>query len=136
MNFKDRLREARINAGMTQVELARKVGLTSRTIQNYELGSRRPKNYKILLNLANSLDVTADYLMGNAGEYILLAEERGGYKAGRDIETLVSEITGLFAGGQLSDDAIDGAMAALSRAYWIAKEQNKKYAPKKYRIRK
>ena len=135
MNFKDRLREARINAGMTQVELARKVGLTSRTIQNYELGSRRP-NYKIFLNLANSLDVTADYLMGNAGEYILLAEERGGYKAGRDIETLVSEITGLFAGGQLSDDAIDGAMAALSRAYWIAKEQNKKYAPKKYRIRK
>lgn len=134
MNFKDRLREARINAGMTQVELAHKVGLTSRTIQNYELGSRRPKNYKIFLNLANSLDVTADYLMGNAGEYILSAEERGGYKAGRDIETLVSEITGLFAGGQLSDDAIDGAMAALSRAYWIAKEQNKKYTPKKYRV--
>ena len=28
---------------------------------------------------------------------------------------------------------LDGAMQALTRAYWIAKEKNKKYTPKKYR---
>ena len=48
----------------------------------------------------------------------------------KDIEELVSEVTGMFAGGELSEDAIEGAYKALTDAYWIAKENNKKYAPK------
>ena len=51
-------------------------------------------------------------------------------KAAKDIEELVSEVTGMFAGGELSEDAIEGAYKALTDAYWIAKENNKKYAPK------
>ncbi len=40
----------------------------------------------------------------------------------------------MFAGGSLSEgDALDGAMQALTRAYWIAKDKNKKYTPRKYR---
>lgn len=42
-------------------------------------------------------------------------------------------MTGMFAGGSLSEEAIEGAMKALNDAYWIAKEKNKKYTPKKYR---
>lgn len=42
-------------------------------------------------------------------------------------------MTGLFAGGTLSEEALEGAMKALNDAYWIAKEKNKKYTPKKYR---
>ena len=61
------------------------------------------------------------------------AQERGGAKAARDIEELVSEVTGLFAGGELSEEAIEGAMKALNDAYWMAKEKNRKYTPKKYR---
>ena len=38
-----------------------------------------------------------------------------------------------FAGGQLSEDALEGAMRALNDAYWMAKEKNKKFTPKKYR---
>lgn len=36
----------------------------------------------------------------------------------------------MFAGGELSEDAIEEAYKALTDAYWIAKENNKKYAPK------
>lgn len=36
-------------------------------------------------------------------------------------------MTGLFAGGKLSEDALEGAMKALNDAYWMAKEKNKKY---------
>jgi hypothetical protein len=61
------------------------------------------------------------------------AHEKGGSKAARDIDELVSEVTGMFAGGSLSEEAIEGAMKALNDAYWIAKEKNKKYTPKKYR---
>ena len=65
--------------------------------------------------------------------YVADAYEKGGAKAARDIDELVGEVTGLFAGGSLSEEALEGAMKALNDAYWIAKAKNKKYAPKKYR---
>ena len=44
----------------------------------------------------------------------------------RELDEMVNEIAAQFAGGELSEEAMDGAMAALNRAYWIAKENNKK----------
>ena len=42
MGFKDRLKEKRVEANLTQAALAEKVSVTARTIQNYELGTRKP----------------------------------------------------------------------------------------------
>ncbi len=133
MGFKERLKEKRLEAGLTQVQLAERVAVTPRTIQNYELGARRPNKLEIVERIAAALGTTSDYLLTASDLYILAAQEQGGTKAARDIESLVGEVTGLFAGGSLSDDALDGAMKALNDAYWIAKERNKKYTPKKYR---
>lgn len=131
--FKDRLKEKRLEAGLTQVELAGKAGVTTRTIQNYELGNRKPANTEVIQRIADALNTTTEYLLGSSGAYVVEAQERGGAKAARDIEELVSEVTGLFAGGELSEEAIEGAMKALNDAYWMAKEKNRKYTPKKYR---
>jgi transcriptional regulator with XRE-family HTH domain len=126
--FKERLKGKRKEAGLSQAELAARVGVTSRTIQNYELGNRKPQNMEIVQNLAEALNTTADYLLGNADRQILAAYARGGAKAARDVEALIGEISGLFAGGELDEDEKDAVMAALTRAYWDAKEENKKYA--------
>lgn len=131
--FKDILKEKRLEAGLTQVELAGKAGVTTRTIQNYELGNRKPANMEVIQRIADALNTTTEYLLGSSGAYVVEAQERGGAKAARDIEELVSEVTGLFAGGELSEEAIEGAMKALNDAYWMAKEKNRKYTPKKYR---
>lgn len=133
MSFKERLREKRLEANLTQVQLAEKVSVTPRTIQNYELGSRKPTKLEIVEKIAGVLHTTPEYLLGQSGMLIIAAHEQGGSKAARDIDDLVSEVTGMFAGGKLSDEALDGAMKALNEAYWIAKEKNKKYTPKKYR---
>ena len=133
MVFKDRLKEKRLEAGLTQVELAGKAGVTTRTIQNYELGNRKPANMEVIQRIADALNTTTEYLLGSSGAYVVEAQERGGAKAARDIEELVSEVTGLFAGGELSEEAIEGAMKALNDAYWMAKEKNRKYTPKNYR---
>lgn len=130
MAFKERLKEKRKEAGLSQAELAARVGVTSRTIQNYELGTRKPQNVEVVQKLADVLNTTTDYLLGNADRQILAAYVRGGSKAARDVEELVSEISGLFAGGELDEEEKDAVMAALTRAYWDAKEDNKKYAPK------
>ena len=133
MLFKDRLKEKRTAVGLTQAGLAAATGLGKRTIQSYELGDRKPKNYETIEKIAAALGIAPQELLGTADSLIIGAYETGGAKAARDINSLVSEVTGLFAGGELDDDAIDGAMKAINEAYWIAKEKNKKYTPQKYR---
>ena len=133
MSFKDKLKVKRLEANLTQVQLAEKVSVTPRTIQNYELGTRKPTKLEIVEKLAQALNTTPEYLLGQSGMLVIAAHEQGGAPAARDIDELVSEVTGLFAGGRLSDDALDGAMKALNEAYWIAREMNQKYTPKKYR---
>ena len=133
MVFKERLKEKRMEAGLTQVQLAEKAGVTARTIQNYELGNRKPSNMEVIQKVADALNTTTEYLLGSSGTYVVEAHEKGGSKAARDIEQLVSEVTGLFAGGELSEESLEGAMKALNDAYWIAKEKNRKFTPKKYR---
>lgn len=133
MDFKDRLKEKRAEAGLIQAELAQKVGVTTRTIQNYEMGERVPSNLGIAQKLADALGTTVEYLLGSGGKLIVEAHEKGGAKAARDVDELVSEVQGLFAGGRLDDEAMDGVMQALMDAYWLAKKENRKYTPKKYR---
>ena len=133
MGFKERLKERRLELGMLQSELAAKAGVSVRTIQNYELGSRRPQQMEVVQRLAEALNTSTSYLMDSADHYVMAAQNQGGAKAARDIQELVAEVSGLFAGGTLDDEALEGAMKALNEAYWIAKENNKKYTPKKYR---
>ena len=112
MSFKDKLKEKRLEANLTQVQLAEKVSVTPRTIQNYELGNRRPTKLDIVEKLAKALNTTPEYLLGQNGLLVVAAHEQGGSKAARDIDELVSEVTGMFAGGELSEDAIEGAYKA------------------------
>ena len=131
MAFSEKLKEKRAASGLTQTELAKRTGVTARTIQNYELGTRRPGNMVIVQRIAEALGTTTEYLLSSGETLVVEAHERGGARAARDINELVVEVTGMFAGGKLSDDALDGAMRALNEAYWIAKDKNKKYGRKK-----
>ena len=133
MEFKDRLKERRKLLGISQAELAKAVGVTGRTVQNYELGTRNPQSIEIAQKLAEALDTTVEYLLGSDGLLITDAYERGGSRSARDINALVTEISGLFAGGEIAEEEKDGIMAALNQAYWMAKENNKKYTPSKYK---
>ena len=133
MIFKERLKEKRGEANLTQAELAKIAGVSTRTIQISELGSRKPYQIEVVQKIADALNTTTEYLLGSSGIIVAEAHEKGGAKAARDIDELVSEVTGMFAGGSLSEEALEGAMKALNDAYWIAKEKNKKYTPKKHR---
>ena len=130
--FSERLKALRKEAGLTQQELANAAGVTLRTIQNYEHGERRPGNMLAVQKIAEALNTTTDSLLGVRELVVLEGYERGGARAARDIDALVSDISAMFAGGELSAESMDGAMRAISEAYWIAKENNKKYTPKKY----
>jgi len=109
------------------------LGISKRTIINYESGVTLPPSDKLSL-IAKYFGVSADSLISEEEEFVSAAYEQGGSKSAREARTLVEGITGLFAGGKLSDDEKDAVMKAIQNAYWIAKEENKrKYTPKKYR---
>ena len=133
MSFSENIKEARIAAGLSQSELAKRAGIHYRTIQNWESGGRLPRSLDSVIRAAQVLGTTSEALLGVADQYIVDAREKGGAKAARDVEELVSEVIGLFAGGDIDDEEKDGIMAALNEAYWIAKQKNSKYTPKKYR---
>ncbi len=67
MNFKNRLKDLRIQNNLTQKDLAKAIGISERSIQNYELNSRKP-NFDILIELARFFGVSIDYLVGETDD--------------------------------------------------------------------
>lgn len=59
----EHLRELRKQNGMTLGALGKKVGVSLKTIFNYETGKRKP-NIEMLRKLAKSLDCTIGDLLG------------------------------------------------------------------------
>lgn len=63
MEFGDRLREARINKGLTQEQLAKEIGVAKSTLTGYEKGNREPDVFKIK-KIIEALGIDAEYLLG------------------------------------------------------------------------
>ena len=61
--FKERLKELRLERGLTQTELANKTKISQAGIAKWETGDRTP-NLEYLIVLAKFFGVSADYLIG------------------------------------------------------------------------
>ena len=57
------LKKIRKQKGISQVQLALKLGVSQNTVSRYETGERQA-DYQTLIMLADILDVTVDYLIG------------------------------------------------------------------------
>jgi len=65
MDFKDRLKQARANKGLSQSKLADIVGVHVTNISRYERGENKPTS-SVLSKLAEALGVSADFLMSGS----------------------------------------------------------------------
>ena len=133
MLFGDRIKELRNLADMSQQELANRTGLSLRSIQNYESNQRYPKDVAILNKLCAALGTTIEELMKEEDQFILEATSKFGSRGKNDAEKLIEEVGGLFAGGELNEEDKDKVFRAITEMYWKAKDNNKKYTPKKYK---
>ena len=133
MKFKDKVREGRIHKNMTQQQLADALGVALRTLTNYERGERYPRNREIYKKLADIFEVDVNYLLTEDLEFAIQAGEKYGARAAIQARGMVDELGGMFAGGELTEEDMDAVMKAMQQFYWDAKENNKKYTPKKYR---
>lgn len=62
MMIGDRIKQLRLDAKMTQPELAKKLDVTRSAVATYENNSRQP-SFQILIRLAHIFNVSTDYLL-------------------------------------------------------------------------
>lgn len=133
MKFGEKVKAARQENGLTQKQLVKMTGISLRTIQNYENCERMPKKRDTYSKLASALNIEESVLLDEDAEFVLKAAEVYGSRAARQAEEYVQGISALYAGGELAEEDMDAMMKAIQDAYWVAKEKNRKFVPKKYR---
>ncbi|AGL00257.1 helix-turn-helix transcriptional regulator [Desulfoscipio gibsoniae] len=140
-SFSEKLKDARESLDMSQAELARKVGLSQRSITAYENENTIPRGNTIR-KLARVLNVSIEYLMNDEetdpqankdkDAFMDIVRENYGSKGAKEAEILLEQNKALFAGGDLSQEAKDAFFEALMVAYVTCKEEAKKtYGRKK-----
>ena len=133
MKFGEKLKKLRTEKNLTQKSVSAAVGVSQRTYVSYEQDGRYPRKREVYGKLAEILGCETNYLMTEDEEFIFHAADRYGSRGKKQAEELVNELSGMFAGGELSESDMDAVMIALQKAYFDCKENNKKYTPKKYR---
>ncbi len=83
--FKDRLREARLNRGMTQSELAERIGVVKSTVAGYETGRSEP-NMEKFAQIMSVLHTDANALLRDEMESV-----QGGCISFSDEARLIAE---------------------------------------------
>ena len=133
MKFAEKIRLLRTQQKKTQKECAEAIGVTRRTYISYEADGRYPSSRDIYVKLAVLFNVKPEYLLTDDEEFVSEASEQYGSRGRRQAEALLNEMSGLFAGGELSESDQDAIMIAMQKIYFECKERNKKYTPHKYR---
>jgi transcriptional regulator with XRE-family HTH domain len=139
MIFGEKIKNARLAMNLSQIELAKKVGITERSIYSYEQTGTFPKS-TVLKKLAEALNVTVSYLL-DEGEtdkhanieqelFFSYAKKGFGYKGAREAREVVSRAAALFAGGELDNEAKDVFFQSLMEVYLESKaEAREKFSP-------
>ncbi len=144
MSFGENLKAIRTERGLTQAELAKRMGVSERTIISYEIEGRNPKKPEKYQQLASILDCSVKDLLGESAisannetneyaDFLEEAERKYGPRGKRQAAEALDSVHGLFAGGEFDDEDKEAIMLAIQEIYWRAKKDNKKYTPKKYR---
>ena len=107
MKFGEKLYDLRKKNGYTKVELAKMLGVTTRTIAGYEKEDRYPKKREIYQKLSEIFQVPLNYLYTentSSDEFIAKAGEVFGKRGRMEAQQLALDLSELFASGELSDE--------------------------------
>ena len=132
MELSEKIKNARIAKNMSQRELAQAIGVSDRTIQNYEMGARMPRNRDTYEALARALSVNVETLLDENASFVLFATEQYGKRGAKQAMDMVNDIAAMWAGGEMEEDDMDAIMRAMQEAYWEAKKNNRKYVNKRF----
>lgn len=123
-NVGQRIRELRKKNGLSQMELANKLGVAITTLKNWEYGHHNPKAV-VIKKCAEIFHVDERYLLyGANNDYFAASANRApvilpisNNSDCMRASELTKELAGLFAGGEISGYDKDVLMLTLERAF-------------------
>lgn len=134
MKFGEKLKLQRKRKGVTQEGLAEALGITNRTLGNYENGVSHPQNRQIYFKLAEYFEVDVNYFLTEDEEFLTAAAETYGNRGQKQARQLLEQTAALFAGGELSEkDQLAFALDMQEIFFEAKKISQEKYTPRKYR---
>lgn len=128
MNFGKKLRDLRKRRQLTQAELAEVLGLSLKTVRNYETGVCYPKQREIYYTLSDYFKVDVNYLLTDtdiSGEHFL-SETRLQDRA----RLLITEARNLFFSPELSSDYKKEVADAIHEIYYEARYVGEAQSPR------
>lgn len=125
MDFGEKLKKLRAEHNMKQEELAQMLGVSVRSLSNYENGLRFPKHKETYEKLSHIFQVDYNYLLDENSAFVNQAYQEYGTQGKDEAFSLLNNLTALFAGGKLSEDDRDEIMRLLQQAYWQSKDKAK-----------
>lgn len=133
MNFGEKIKMLRKQKGLSQAELGKLVHVNARSITAYETSGAYPRKMETYELLAKALDTDVNYLRTENEEMMSDIGEKYGTRGQRQMEALKSQVSALFAGGELNEEEQMAFLMDLNDIFLDAKKKAKKYTPKKYR---
>ena len=131
MNFGEKLKTFRTENDYTQDEFAKIIGISKRTLLLYEQRKRYPKQKEVYEKIAEVMDCDYNFLMNEEDEFLEKVSNKYGTGEVAKVRALAEGVSSMFAGGTLPEEDMEAAFQAITRAYWQAKDINKKYGSKK-----
>ena len=133
MKFGDKVKKQRTRRDMTQDALAKKIGVSKRTVCYYEEGKTYPQNRDIYVRLADIFGMDINYFLTEDEEFLTEAAEKYGRRGRSQAQAVLEQASALFAGGELSDEDKLAFLHEIQGLYFDSKERAKKFSPRKLR---
>lgn len=136
----ERIKEKRLNSGLTLLQVADKLGIKEATVQRYESGEIKNIKHEVISKLAEIFNCSPSYLMGwenenNKSELSSRAEKDIQKSLSKTLDMLENSQDALmFDGEPIDDETRDLLKSSLENSMRLAKKIAKeKYTPKKYK---
>lgn len=134
-----RIKLLRTENNLTQLEFAKILNIANSTLSQYEAGNRVPSD-DIKKKIADFFNVSMDYLLGRTdirNETINKLTQKDEKDIQKELDALMRKLESeeglMFDGEPLDEETLKKLRVALEMGMTIAKIENKKYTPKKYR---
>ncbi len=145
MTFGQKLRKVRLSLNISQSELAKKTGISERSLYAYEQLGTLPRSGN-LQKIADALNVSVSYLLDdeeysntrymNQDIYLANIKNEYGGKGARVASDILSRTSELFSGAELDEEAKELFFKTLTEVYLDSKNGTIKSNLQKQRARK
>ena len=121
--FGKKIKSLRIQHGLTQKECAQKIGVSTRSLINYETGRSYPRQASTIAKLSELFQVSTDFLLSRVGKEKLPPNED---EAQLEFKRLVKKVSQHFKDAKFPLILREEAMEQLQKDFWSGRRKERK----------